>query len=178
MIEEWRSVIGWEDWYEVSNLGNVRSVDRYILYSNNQKRLQKGKILKPYLDKNGYAVVCLIKNGKKKIGKIHRLVCQSFLETNKDKTQVNHKNGVKDDNRVENLEWVDGYENQTHAVKTGLRVMPKGEKCKSSKLSNFDVNFIREWIRLGFKQRDIAEAFNVHFATISCINVGKSWKNT
>lgn len=175
MIEKWRSVEDYQGWYEVSNLGNVRSVDRYITYSSGQVRLQKGKRLKPYKDKDGYHVVCLIKNGKRKIGKIHRLVCLSFLNKVEGKNQVNHINGIKNDNTLTNLEWVDASSNQRHAVDTGLRVIPRGERHFSSKLSNFDVKFIREWIRLGFKQRDIAKVFGVHFATISCINVGKSW---
>jgi len=175
MIEEWLDVKDYEGWYQVSNLGNVRSVDRYISYSNGNKRLQKGQILKLNEDKDGYHVVCLIKNGVRKIGKVHRLVSKAFLPDKQCCNQVNHIDGIKNNNVVTNLEWTDASGNQQHAVDTGLRVMPRGESNISSKLSNFDVEFIREWIRLGFKQRDIAKVFGVHFATISCINVGKSW---
>ena len=121
MKEEWKPVVGYEGWYEVSNLGQIRSVDRYITYSNGSTRLQKGIILKPNNDKYGYPVVCLIQNGKRRIGKIHRLVATAFLHKEEHFDQVNHKDGVKHNNELTNLEWTDAYGNQQHAVDIGLR---------------------------------------------------------
>lgn len=110
MEEEWRPVIGFEDRYEVSNLGNVRSIFRYK------------KILKPWYDKDGYSRVHLIsKDGKRKHFSIHRLVAINFIHNPNNLPQVNHISGDKNDNCVNNLEWCSCKENIHHSIKNGLR---------------------------------------------------------
>lgn len=102
MKEIWKDVKGFED-YEVSTKGNVRNKIT-------------SKILKPVLCPNGYSAVCLYKKGTHKNQLVHRLVAFAFIDNfNKQKTEVNHKNGNKTDNTVSNLEWVTRQENLIHS---------------------------------------------------------------
>ena len=105
MKEIWRDINGYKGLYQVSNLGRV--------WSCRQKRLRK-------LQKNthGYMSLFLYKNKKGTAKQVHRLVAEAFIPNPKKLEQVNHKNGDKTDNRVENLEWVTRYENSIHAVYT------------------------------------------------------------
>lgn len=121
MKETWRPVKGYEGHYEVSNLGNVRSI-----------KFGKTLILKASYTR-GYKQVYLYLNGKSKHSPIHRMVAESFIDNPLNKEQVNHKNGIKDDNRLENLEWVTRSENTKHAIKMGLLTPPENKTPKSSK---------------------------------------------
>ena len=119
MTEIWKDVKGYEGLYQVSSYGRVKSLERL--------KLNKGKMVKIEerfltLAKNykGYPITYLYKNGKRKTITVHRLVAMNFIENPKNKPQVNHKNGIKTDNTVENLEWVTNQENQIHAQKHGL----------------------------------------------------------
>lgn len=106
MTEEiWRPVVGYEGLYEVSSYGRVRSVDRYVKACYEKYRLHKGKILSPGKDKDGYLFVVLSCNGKHKTITIHRLVSQAFIPNPDDLPIINHKDEVKTNNSVDNLEW-------------------------------------------------------------------------
>lgn len=111
--EIWKPIIGYEDKYMISNFGRVKSLSTY---ENNQHSMQE-KILKPIVYSNGYCVVSL----RKKRFFVHRLVATHFLLPIKDKLQVNHIDGDKKNNRVDNLEWVNASENLKHAFKIGLK---------------------------------------------------------
>lgn len=116
-METWKSVTDYEDLYEVSNLGNVRSVDHFANTSirNVKARLIKGRILKKTIKTNGYYSVDLSKNGVTNSVSVHRLVAVAFVENVSQCKVVNHINGIKTDNRPENLEWVTYKENHWHA---------------------------------------------------------------
>lgn len=119
MEEIWKDVVGYEGLYQVSNMGNVKSVDRYVnaggIMNQNRLSLKKGKILNCSPTKRGYTRVSLSINSKTKQEYIHRLVANSFLSPIDDKLNVNHINGIKDDNRSCNLEFVNQRENVLHA---------------------------------------------------------------
>lgn len=104
MMEEWRAVPGYEGLYEVSNMGNVRNVRRNTL-------------LKLSKTNDGYIQVWLYKNGIRNRFQVHRLVCQAFLPNPDNLPQVNHRDEVKINNRVENLEWCDGKYNVNYGTR-------------------------------------------------------------
>lgn len=115
--EEWREIPEYNN-YEVSNLGRVRSKNRIINqfgHKQNYDRIMKGKILKPRKQNGGYLLVCLCKDGKSKAYTVHRLVAKCFVAGNG--TDVNHKDGNKENNRADNLEWVNRAENIKHAYR-------------------------------------------------------------
>ncbi len=118
MINEiWKDVKGYEGLYQVSNLGRAKSLGR----KNCSNICLKDKILNPSLDhKNGYKRVCLCRNNNEKRVGIHRLVAEVFIPNPENKPCVNHKDGNKLNNRVDNLEWCTAKENNQHAIKTGL----------------------------------------------------------
>lgn len=117
MIEEWRSIEGYEGLYEVSNTGQVRSLDRYVKTCYEAYKLHKGKILSPAKDKNGYLKVHLCYNGKHNIIRVHRLVAQAFLPNPDNLPEVNHKDEDKTNNNVDNLEWCDRKYNNNYGTK-------------------------------------------------------------
>ena len=119
-IEEeiWKDIEGYEGLYQVSNWGRVKSLDRFITHKNGKKFFLRGKILKTRPDKDGYRLVSLYLNGKKKDSKVHRLVATAFI-VNDDpikKTQVNHLDESKDNNHVENLEWISQEDNLNYGT--------------------------------------------------------------
>ena len=123
MEEEWRPVVGFESYYEVSNTGRVRSLDTYTSFIMNGRNIVKfirGRELIPLKGKNGYFTISLHMNGNMRRVPIHRLVAEAFLPNPENKRTVNHKNGIKTDNNLENLEWATDSENILHAVRTGL----------------------------------------------------------
>lgn len=119
MINEiWEDIINYKN-YQVSNLGRVKSKERYVNTIYGAKRKVKEKILKNIINNKGYCVVCLYnENGKSTPKTIHRLVANTFIENKNNYPVINHINGVKTDNRVENLEWC----TQNHNVKESYRL--------------------------------------------------------
>lgn len=117
MEEIWKDIEGYEGKYQVSNLGRVRSLDRKI-----GNYFRQGKVLKPCVTRNGYLQVYLYnKNSIMKPRRIHRLVANAFIPKPKDKLEVNHIDGNKNNNNMENLEWCTSSENKKHAILTGLK---------------------------------------------------------
>jgi hypothetical protein len=136
------------------------------------KRTRKGiRVLKSVKQNGGYYAVDLVKNKKVKRYLVHRLIAIAFLENKDNKPQVNHINGLKLDNRLENLEWNTCSENQKHAIRIGLR-STKGEKNSQSKLTE---DKVLEIFNNNSKYGIIAEKYGVSVPTISDIKRGYSW---
>ena len=125
MNEIWKSIMGYEGYYEVSNLGNVHSVDRIIVNKNGRKRFFNSKILKLLTNIDGYLVIQLNKNGKGKQFRVNRLVAHAFIPNPDNKLVVNHKDCNKKNNLSTNLEWNTVSENTQHAYDNGLNKSPK-----------------------------------------------------
>lgn len=116
MSEIWHPCAGFETHYEVSNLGNVRSIERMVNNRlGNGIRRSPAKVLKPCLGKSGYLLVNFCIDGIKSNHNVHRLVARAFIENESNKPQVNHKDGNKMNNCADNLEWVTASENTKHA---------------------------------------------------------------
>ena len=118
MTEIWRPIEGYENLYEVSNLGRVRSLERTVIRKNGVKRKVSEKILKPGTQQNGYLMVTLHKNGVRRSFYLHRLVLTAFNPNSDKKLQVNHLSEDKTDNSVENLEWCTAKENSNYGTRT------------------------------------------------------------
>lgn len=168
-MEQWKTIEGHPN-YEVSNLGNVRSKDKYITTKKGWKYLSKGKTLKPWFA--SYLTVQLTNN---KRATIHRLVAQAFIPNPDNKAEVNHIDGNKRNNCVSNLEWVTRSENHTHAYYTNLRTDNKCVEqidCTSGEtIASFRT--MREAARItGINYDSIAHASRGDYAT----GGGYKWK--
>lgn len=113
-VEIWLPVVGYEGYYEISNTGKVRSLDR-IVKCRNVTALKKGKICNFFVRSSEYLSVSLCKDGKAKQYTLHRLLGIHFIPNPDNKPFINHINGIKTDNRLENLEWSTPKENIQHA---------------------------------------------------------------
>lgn len=131
MYEEiWKGVFDYEDSYEISNLGRIRSVARVIPRSDTGTLVSyPSKVLSVGLDKRGYPRIRLGRDERKTSKRIHRMVAEAFIANPDDKPQVNHKDGDKENNIWTNLEWATNSENQRHAVDTGLKIPITGESA-------------------------------------------------
>lgn len=157
--EEWRDVPGYEGLYQVSTFGSVKT------FSYNRPRLLKTKINR----RSGYVYVILCNKGRSATFSLHRLVMLCFGGERPEGWQINHKNGVKTDNRLENLEYVTPRENILHSIdvlgaKPGNRTTGRGYK-----LSNDDVHAIKSRLDAGDTLNDIAVSFGVKRQTIKKI---------
>lgn len=156
----------------------------YKVYRDGTIIGRKGKEVHPYQDSKGYLRIDINMDGTRKTRKtykVHRIVAQCFIPNPDNKPQVNHINGIKTDNRAENLEWCTNAENQKHAVRTGLRtVFPdnRGERNGQHKLSVEDVKYIRAHYKRYSKDWNsevLAKKFNVGDQAILDIITGRRW---
>lgn len=145
MKEIWKDIPGYETLYQASNLGNIKSIKRehYIPSLNKIIYVNNNKILKSAISKHGYKIVVLTRNKKRKTYKVHRLIAMTFIPKIKNKTQVNHIDGNKQNNNVKNLEWCNNSENIKHAYNNKLVDITK----KHKKVNQYDLNgnFIKQW---------------------------------
>lgn len=109
--QEWRPVPGYEEIYEVSNFGFIRSVDRVVITKNGKSLPIKGKVLSPFKNKYGYLRVNLCGTGGAKAKYVHQIVASAFIQNEKNYDFVNHKDENKTNNFVSNLEWCNAYHN-------------------------------------------------------------------
>lgn len=167
--EIWRPVVRFEGWYEVSNLCRVRRVKP-------SSGARVGYILKTFIDRGGYPVVYLSKNGKVKEICVHILMLEAFVGPRPEGCECNHKNGDLLDNRIENLEWVTHKENVQHAH----RVLGKhrGENHCNAKLTEKKVLRIRELHETGkYTQKELGKMSGCSDVNVGSIVRRRTWKH-
>ncbi len=165
-MEIWKTIKDYPD-YQISNLGNV-------------KRL--GKLKSNELVRHGYYRTTLFKNNIGKHFYIHRLVALEFIENKENKAQVNHINGIKTDNRVENLEWVTMSENMKHAHKNNLVKILRGENDPKSKITENQALMILKLKKESkgkryFGLKKLCEELNINYGIACEISKGNNWKH-
>ena len=137
-MEIWKDIKGFEEFYQVSSYGQVKSLERFFPAGRGYKeRLKKERILKQGKASSGYENVVLCKEEKKQTFTVHRLVAETFIPNPENKKEVNHIDGDKTNNRVENLEWNTRSENALHAYKINLQSAPKKKVDQFDKNGNF-----------------------------------------
>ena len=178
--ELWRDIEGYEGRfkgkYQVSNQGRIRSVSRRFIRFDGRPITIQPKIRKLYKNRMGYFKISL----DKQLFSVHRLVAEAFVQGLPFKPQVNHKNGIKTDNRANNLEWCTASENQLHAYKIGLKKAhpSKGSKHGRSKLTEIDVLEIREKFEpYVYTTKMLAKEYGVCETSIKNIVKRRSWKH-
>ncbi|MBM6630330.1 HNH endonuclease [Mammaliicoccus vitulinus] len=171
--EEWRAIPEFEGFYEVSNLGRVKSLDRKVIYSNGRVEHYKGRILKLTIGTNGRPVVGLSKNGKVYNKYSYSLVALAFIGERPEGYHVVHLDGDLTNNRLSNIRFDTARENSIDHYR-------QGKKAPNGKLSIEQVLEIRKLYNTGkYKQWELAEKFNVSNMNISLIVTRKnfSWLN-
>jgi predicted XRE-type DNA-binding protein len=172
-MEVWKDVVGYEGFYQISNFGRIKRILKFRKERNHQER-----ILNPSISSDGYYRLILCKYKTRKNANIHRLVSEAFIENIYNKPQVNHKNGVKTDNSVKNLEWVTAKENCVHATSLGLNYQLGGELHHMSKLTSKQVCEIFDlYINKNILQKEIAKIYSVSQSQISRILNFQRWKD-
>jgi hypothetical protein len=181
--ETWKDIIGYETFYQVSNFGNVRSLDRIVNKPNGTFYLRKGKICKQSKSNLGYMTVGFTVNNVKINKYVHRLVAETFIINTLNKLQVNHIDCNKENNSVNNLEWCTNSENHIHASKNGLnklhlyRVAYSGEQNTNSLLKEKQVLEIRQkYIPYKYSAKKLSKEYNVSESCITHILNNTSWK--
>lgn len=169
--EEWKDIPGYENYYQASNHGRIKRVGGYIRHSNNSMKNWSEKVLAQKQDAGGYLKVEFSKDGKRKNILCHRAVCAAFHENPQNLPQVNHKDGDKTNNSVDNLEWCSKSHNRLHAFATGL-TSAKGSKNSQAILTVDRVLKIRE---SNERVKDLARQHGVSPATICDIKNRRSW---
>lgn len=182
--EEWRPVKDYEEAYEVSNMGRVRSLKRKVRNRHPTGQVVKGRFVKLCVS-NGYHVMNLWKSNKHRTVRVHRLVAEAFIENPFNYPEVNHINLVRSDNRVENLEWCTHRGNMKHAYDHGK--IPIGDRHKCAKLTNENVLEIRDAFskenNIGLRRardgfvRELSERFNVSRSAISQVINNVRWRH-
>lgn len=142
MKEAWKDIAGYEGLYQVSNLGRVRSLDRYVPHKLFGKKFCKGCMMSTHINNAGYITVNLCKRNKYTSYDIHRLVASAFLENSERLPEVNHVDENKRNNRIDNLEWVTKQQNEWH----GTKRIRQAEKIKKVVMQyTVDGTLIKEW---------------------------------
>ena len=169
--KEWKEIRGYENKYIISNYGEIISLPRYKKNNSKLQYVEPKEILRYTNSTNGYVYVQLCKDGDCKNIRLHRLVAETFIPNPRNLPQVNHKDGNKENNCVNNLEWCTNQENVKHAYKMGLA------KSKNKiKVKQYDLNgkFIKQYNSL----TEASKQSRVSISKIStCINGKYKYKN-
>jgi hypothetical protein len=177
MNETWKDVRGYEGYYQVNSLGEIKSLERVVKTHNQHgetiMKIQE-RVLSPGTNNHGYSTIVLYKNGGKKTFTAHRLVAIAFIPNTENKPEVNHKDGIKSHNWIANLEWDTTSENQKHAFNSDLKKPSYGN-------AKFTENQVKE-IRWLYENTDltlsgIARKFDSYKTLIFKIVHRLTWKH-
>jgi len=177
MIEQWKDIPDFKGYYQASNIGRIRSVERLTIYKDGRRGIHKGKVLKQCLDKKGYLNVYLTKQSNKYSRKVHRLVLEAFVSPRPNEMQCRHyPDPNKTNNCLDNLQWGTASENQIDGVEHGTHRIPhrQGENANGAKMTKQQIIKIRQDKRV---QREIAKDYGLSQQTISEIKTRKIWKH-
>lgn len=174
MKEEWKDIAGYEDLYQVSNYGRVKSLDRISAY---RSRKTKGVLLKQSTRKDGYLLVSLWKNGCHYNGLVHQLVARAFKGPRPDGLQVCHEDGVQSNCAASNFRYDtpigNNRDKRRHGTSSGRDT--SGDKNGNAKLNRDQVLSIRARVSVGEKRQDIAIAFGVSHSLVKRIVRRELW---
>lgn len=168
--EEWRDIPGYEEFYEVSNKGRVRTKKSRL------RGYDAGTLLFQTATADGYLGTTLLRNSEKKRINVHRLVMLAFVGE-PGELDVNHKNGIKADNRLENLEYVTHLENMRHSLHVLKVYRAQGERHGSARLNADQVRDIRRRAAAGETRKALAQEFQVTTTAIATIVLRRRWKH-
>ena len=147
-MEEWKELRGFNGVYFISNEGRIKSISREVKNGRTGKRVNEENISIGTINSSGYIIVTLRKNNKGKVYSMHRLVAQEFIPNPKNKPFINHKDGIKTNNKVANLEWCTQLENVQHAIKIGLWKLEKPIKCLETNIEYKSIKECSEKMKL------------------------------
>lgn len=177
-METWRDIKGYEGYYQVSNLGNIKTLDREVYDSKRHLfRFYKEKVMKTALCRKGYKRIQFKVGGVYKSYAVHRLVAEAFIPNPFNLPEVNHKDSNRENNAEHNLEWLTHSENQKHSYRQGKR-NHKGENHPQAKLALASVLEIRERYSSGlFTMPFLASEYGVSAYAINNIVHYRTWKH-
>jgi len=170
-----KQIPGWEGYYAASDTGEIISLERRVKLRNGQVRLYQRRVLRQTAVR-GYLKVALRRPGIKKDMTVHRAVLLAWVPQHGDRAQVNHIDGNKHNNRLDNLEWCTQAENNEHARQNGL-VDLRGENAHSAKLTDDAVRKIRSDSERGVKDSYMAAEYGVSRRTINAVVNRRTWKH-
>lgn len=177
-MEIWKAINGLGEVYEVSSLGRVRSKDKSTMRKDGKILNTKGRILSIQTDHNGYSRIVIFYKGKRNTYKVHRLAADTFIENSENKPNINHKNNLRTDNRIENLEWCTQKENMQHCTKQNRIVAHRGVDHVNAKLTEVCVIKIRELYKSNnYYKAELARMFMVDVSTIASVIKRETWKH-
>ncbi len=181
MAEIWKDVEAYKKFYQVSSEGRLKSLSRFAKNGKVGGFILPERMIKPsYANGKDYGIVTLHKEGNKKVTRIHQIVCKAFHKKPAEHFEVNHINGIKTDNRAENLEWVEHKTNMIHAFKTLKCRRSCGETKAHSRLRDEDVLYIRKHYIFNdneFGDSALAKKFGVTSSTVWHVTHNKTWKH-
>ena len=172
MKEIWKDIKGYEGLYQISDLGRVKSLERFVK-NKNGLRLVKESIKKTHIYQ-GYECVGIYKDNISKTFRVHALVANCFLGK-KSGFVINHIDGVKTNNHLSNLEFITQNENMDHAVKIGL-IKHFGEKNINSKITDSDA-FKIKFQSIGLTKKHLSKKYGISVKSIYLIQNSKTWKH-
>lgn len=183
--EIWKDIPEYEGYYQASNLGRIRSVDRISIMKDGRSRKRQGCIIKSELNNSGYKLVHLYIDGKRSAVLVHRMIALTFIENKDNKAYVNHVDCNKQNNELYNLEWCTGFENMKHAVDNGLFVAYKRTTEQRKNISirmskthkgvkkSADHCRIMSEQRKGRPPKCMTERKRKDFVKVICVNTGE-----